>query len=404
MRCKIWLGLSLLLYSLITQAENQTITLDLQNASLPDALHILAKNNNMNVVISPQISGTVNLHLKNASTEEAFDHVLSAHDLTKWKIGNTWYVGSEEELLQRKQEEIKMQNVVIDASPLITRVWQIRYAKAEDLAHVLQDNGSSLLSPRGHVRVDNRTNMLCVQDIETHLFEIDHLIKRLDIPVRQVLIKTRLASVDSEFESELGFNFNVQSPLAQNTGIADAFSSGNHYSLAVVELPDGSLLDVKLSALENEGHGELISSPSLFTANQQTASIESGEEIPYQETNQNGATSVTFKKAVLSLKVTPQIMPNNQVLLTLQVNQDKPSNRIVLGVPAISTRQMNTQILVKNGQTIALGGIYETENELEQQRIPFLGKIPLVGFLFRQQNSAQRKRELLIFVTPKIIG
>jgi type IV pilus assembly protein PilQ len=161
---------------------------------------------------------------------------------------------------------------------------------------------------------------------------------------------------------------------------------------------------VQLSALENEGHGELISSPSLFTANQQTASIESGEEIPYQEVSKSGATSVAFKKAVLSLKVTPQVMPDHQVMLELQVNQDKPSNRMVLGVPAISTRQMSTHILIKNGQTIVLGGIYESDKEAGQRRIPFLGKIPLVGLLFRHQNSVLRKRELLIFVTPKIIG
>ena len=161
---------------------------------------------------------------------------------------------------------------------------------------------------------------------------------------------------------------------------------------------------MELSALENEGHGELISSPSLFTANQQTAFIESGEEIPYQEISRSGATGVAFKKAVLSLRVTPQVMPGNQVLLQLQINQDKPSNRVVLGVPAIATRQISTHILIKSGQTIVLGGIYEENKENQQQGIPFLCKIPLVGWLFKQQNVTHSKRELLIFVTPKVMS
>ncbi len=171
----------------------------------------------------------------------------------------------------------------------------------------------------------------------------------------------------------------------------------------MVPLPDTSLLDIQLAALEQNGRGELISSPSLFTANQQTASIESGEEIPYQEATNSGATSVVFKKAVLSLKVTPHVLPDNKVLLHLRVTQDKPSQRDVLGVPAITTRQITTNILVQNGQTIVLGGIYESDRTYGEQGIPYLGKIPLVGMLFRQHNSQASKRQLLIFVTPNIV-
>jgi type IV pilus assembly protein PilQ len=251
--------------------------------------------------------------------------------------------------------------------------------------------------------------MICVQDLPKQIQDVRVLIKKMDIPVQQVLIEARLASVDSDFERELGVNFAVQAPRINREeglvpSVSDPISRNTHFSLAVAKLADGSLLDVALSALENEGRGELISSPSLFTANQQTALIESGEEIPYQEVSASGATSVSFKKAVLSLKVTPQVLPGNKVLLQLQVNQDKPSNRIVLGVPAISTRQIATSILINNGQTLVLGGIYESNKEHEEQRIPFLGKIPLVGVLFRQQNAREGKRELLIFVTPKIIS
>ncbi len=237
--------------------------------------------------------------------------------------------------------------------------------KAEDIGHVLQDSTSSLLSKRGHVRVDVRTNIICIQDTADHLAESDKVIKRLDVPVQQILIEARLASVDNAFERELGINFAVNAegesaaPLAQ------------HYSLAVARLADGSQLDIQLAALENAGHGELISSPSLFTANQQTASIESGEEIPYQEKSLSGDTTIAFKKAVLSLKVTPQILPDNEVSLQLQVNQDRPSNLVVQGVPAISTRQISTHVLLNNGQTIVLGGFMKRTRSMRRREFHF---------------------------------
>jgi len=289
-------------------------------------------------------------------------------------------------------EELKTQEVVLQTELLVTRLWQMHYAKAEDMAHLLQDDHHSLLSSRGHVHADTRTNILCIQDISAHIKELDRIIKKLDIPVQQVLIEARLVSMDSDFERQLGINFMLHDAVEPT-----------HYSLAIAKLANQDLLDVRLAALENEGHGELLSSPSLFTANQQTAFIESGEEIPYQEVSKSGATSVAFKKAVLSLKVTPQIMPGNRVLLQLQVNQDKPTTHLILGVPTITTRQINTSVMVKSGQVIVLGGIYELNKEQNQQRIPFLGKIPLVGWLFTQQNNIENKRELLIFVIPKVL-
>jgi len=234
--------------------------------------------------------------------------------------------------------------------------------------------------------------------------DIRTVIQRLDVPVQQVLIEVQLASIDSDYERELGVSYQNQQPLSQDQSSSGYAPFNMHYGLALLKLTDGSLLRMQLSALERAGHGELISSPSLFTANQQTASIESGEEIPYQEISRSGATGVAFKKAVLSLKVTPQIMPGQYVLLQLQVNQDKPSNRIILGVPAITTRQMSTNVLVKSGQTIVLGGIYESDKGHQQQGVPVLNKIPLVGWLFKQQNVTDNKRELLIFVTPKVIS
>lgn len=386
-----WLAFLFIFLTSITLAE-PTISLDLQHVNLPDALRIIAKFLDKNIIISSSINGQVSLHLQNVPAQAAFDFLLNSQHLAKQLGNNIWLVVPRAELIQTEQEKVKLQEAVYETASLLIHVWQIHYAKADDIGRLIQDNNNSMLSKRGHVWVDSRTNSLCVQDIAERINDIQHLIKRLDIPVQQVLIAVRLANIDYDFERALGIHFSAAS-------VPDPAV----YSLAVARLANGSLLDMQLSALEKAGHGELISNPRLFTANQQTAEIETGEEIPYQEISRSGATGVAFKKAVLSLQVTPQVMPGNQVLLQLQVNQDKPSDRIILGVPAIATRQMRTHILIKDGQTIVLGGIYESDKENIQQSIPFLGKIPVVGWLFQQQNINEKKRELLIFVTPKII-
>lgn len=372
-----------------------TITLDFHHAAVSDVLYVLAKRMHKNVVVSPVVNEVMSLHLKQAEAKNAFDLVLVSQGLAQLQKGNVWYVAPQAEILKQAHDEVKLQEVAAETQPLVTRLWQIHYAKADDVVHLLQDQNYSLLSKRGQARVDQRTNVICVHDVVTRFSDIEALIKRIDVPVQQVLIEARLASVEVNKERTLGIDF---------VSRAMPYPEHEHrYSLAVVKLPDTSYLDVRLAALEQQGKGELISSPSLLTANQQTASIESGEEIPYQETTDSGATSVSFKKAVLSLSVTPQILPDEKVLLKLRVTQDRPSARLVLGVPAITTRQISTHILLKNGQTIVLGGIYETNQEHDVQEIPFLGKIPLVGGLFQQHNATATKRELLIFVTPKIV-
>lgn len=371
------------------------IAIDLQGVSVRDALQLIARQLNQNIIVSASVNGDVLLHIKDMSAIQAFDFILKSQGLSNLKEGNIWFIVPRNVLIQEKQDEWKQQQILIETEPLVTHIWQIRYAKAEDLSHLIQDGSHSLLSKRGFMQMDMRTNQICVRDIQENIFVIEKLIRRMDVPVKQVLIEARLASVDSDFERELGLHFSVQNGESVDT-------EAGHYSLAVAKLADGSLLDVQLSALENEGHGELISSPSLFTANQQTASIESGEEIPYQEISRSGGTGVAFKKAVLSLKVTPQILPNEQVQLQLQVNQDRPSSHVVLGVPAITTRQISSNVLAKNGQTIVLGGIFESTKDDTTERLPFLSKIPVVGLLFQQKSKTENKRELLIFITPHI--
>lgn len=409
MRTTIKLFLCILLFALFAMnAFAKNISLDLHNANLRESLQLIANVLEVNLIISPSITGTTSLHIEKISADELFELLLKTHGLTKIAVGKMWLIAPQSEIIQRKQEELKVIDAIANAEPLVTRAWPIRYAKADDIAHLLQDTNHSLLSKRGHVSVDGRTNTLFVQDVASALDPIQQLLKQLDVPVQQIVIEARIANVDSEFEREMGINFNLHSssdspdrlkirsdlPIAKQTGI--------NMGLAMVKLAEGTQLDLELSAMESEGRGNLIASPSLTTANQQTASIESGEEIPYQEVSKSGATSVAFKKAVLSLKVTPQIMPDNRILLQLSVNQDKASTRQVLGVPTIDTRQITTNVLVKNGQTIVLGGIYEEDKQRGEHRIPFLGTLPVIGVLFKQQDTIEKKRELLIFVTPKI--
>lgn len=404
-RCLLFLMMIFLHISQSAHAENKTISLELQNANLSDAVRLVAQALHLNVIMSPTIQGVATLHLSHALPQSAFDLLLAAHGLGKWRSGNVWYIAPRDELIKRKEQEQKWQQIADDTAPLTMQFWQIHYAKAQDLAHLLKDEHASLLSKRGSVHADARTNGIYIQDTQEKMQALRRLIKQLDVPVQQIAIEARLASVDSDCERELGISFAVMHENEHNR-------EGKHwlpqeigrYSLAVAKLADGSLLDVKLSALEMTGQAELISHPSLFTANQQPASIEAGEEVPYQEVSESGGTAVVFKKAVLGLKVTPQILPGNKVLLQLKINQDRPSARMVQGMPTISTRQITTNVLVKNGQTIVLGGIYETNRENGEQRLPFISQVPLIGALFKRQNKRENKRELLIFVTPRIIA
>lgn len=378
----------------IQWAAHGKISADFEDRPIADVLHQIAQFIDLNMVISPAVRGRASLHWQSVEPKSALASLIHSQRLSHWEAGGIWFVTTHAEFMQRQEEELRLKKILEDTAPVATRLWQIHYAKADDLADIIQDTHHSLLSRRGQIRVDSRTNILCIREQISRFQELDALIRRLDVPVRQIRIEALLASVDSDFEQALGVQFHL--------GKNSAALSPGPYSLAAVKLADGSLLNVQLAALEKEGHAELISSPSLLTANLQTAFIESGEEIPYQETSANGATSVTFKKAVLSLKITPHLLPDDQILLQLQVNQDKPSAHIILGVPAINTRQIKTQVLVKAGQTIVLGGIFETNSEQVEQRIPFLGTIPWAGKLFSQNNEMLRKRELLVFVTPKI--
>lgn len=372
-----------------------SVTLDAQWVRLSDVIYTLAKQMNMNVLVSPTIQSRITLHVQEVNPKQLFQMLLEGNELASLYSGKLTMVMPRESLIKMKQEIIKLQAAEERSAPLLVEFWQLQYAEANELARLLRQNQQHGLSARGQVRVDTRTNTLIVRDTDKHIRLAHRLVERLDVPVKQIRIETKLITIDSDFKHELGIQFSNQ-PRAHQAG-------GRGYSVAIARLPDGSSLDVTLSALENAGHAELISTPSLFTSNQQTASIEAGEEVPYQEVSESGGTAVAFKKAVLGLSVTPQLLPNNAVLLKLHINQDRPSQRMVLGVPTISTRQMTTQVLVQHGQTVVLGGIYEKNEEQSSEALPFISQVPLIGELFKHRSTRRSKRELLIFVTPKVI-
>lgn len=381
------------------------VTINIQMIPLADAVRMLAAYAKINIIVSPDVQGTVSLHVNHAEPVHVLESLFMTHGLAKSAKGNVWYIAPRTDMIKSQQEESQWRNDEESGAVLQSQSWKIHYARAVEIAEILQGNNTGILSDRGHLSVDMRTNQILARDTREHLVVMNRWIRRLDIPVKQVLVEARLVSMDQDAERQLGIDFSVRQPDAAATApvlFAHNEQKGK-YSIAIARLPDGSELDVKLVALEQQGRAELISSPSLFTGSQQEASIEAGEEVPYQEVSESGGTAVAFKKAVLGLKVTPQILPNGSVRLALKINQDRPAARMVQGVPSISTRQIVTNVTVRNGQTIVLGGIYEINHEQSQEGFPILGNIPIIGLLFSQHSKRDQKRELLIFVTPKIM-
>jgi type IV pilus assembly protein PilQ len=413
--------------------KGKRISLNFQNIKVRSVLQLLAEFTGVNMVVSDSVKGHITLRLRNVPWDQALDIILKTRGLAKRKIGGILMIAPSKEMYAQEEQELKANTQVKQLAPIESELIQIRYAKAEDIVTLLKNKENTLLSARGNVSVDKRTNTIWLQDTAQKIEEIRDLIHKLDKPVKQVLIEARVVTVDTAFEKDLGARFgvtnpnhlsgtlnganqlaqgvepsevepftrrlNVDLPAPKSSAGADPASIG----LAVAKLGAGFMLDLELSALESEGRGEVISSPHLVTANQQPALIESGEEIPYEQATSSGATSVVFKKAVLSLQVTPQITPDKRVVLDLIVNQDVLSEREINGVPAINTKELQTRVLVDNGQTVVLGGVYTQDRRNRVERVPLLGSLPVIGHLFRHEHTSDMRQELLIFITPKII-
>ena len=412
----------------------ERLSLNFQNIEVRAVLQLIADFTGINMVTSDTVSGNLTLRLKNVPWDQALDIVLKTKGLAKRESGNVMLIAPTEEIAAREKLELEASKQIVELAPLINETIQVNYAKASDLASLIKSKEKSFMSARGSINIDQRTNKLLVQDTAENVDMIIALVEELDIPIRQVLIESRIVLASNQFTRELGVKFGVSSETVSGSrsiatsGSLNAADSWNQFGvtpqlderlnvnlpavsstagsigLAIAKLPFGTLLDLELSAAQAEGKSETVSSPKVITADQQEAIIEQGQEIPYQEASSSGATSVAFKKAVLSLKVTPQITPDDRIVMDLIVNKDSPDfGNLVQGVPPINTQNVETQVLVDNGETVVLGGVYEQTKTKSIDRVPFFGDLPLVGGLFRNKTETNDKSELLIFVTPKLL-
>ena len=438
--------------------EGERLSLNFQDIEVRSVLQLLADFTDQNVVVSDSVEGEVTLRLKNVPWDQALDIILKSKGLAMRQNGNVLMVAPADEIAAREQLELESAQKVHKLSKLRTEMIQVNYAKAENIAEVLRAGQSEssggdsisagsnegLLSDRGSASIDERTNTVLITDTAESLEKIHALIAKLDIPVRQVLIESRVVIATDDFNEEMGMRVGLTRYPDNNTSGGYGITSGNLGAVTnvfnqaiggesdeTVEAPDrwnvnlpasnpagsigfnfgtlplGAFLELELSAMEAEGRGEVVSSPRVITANQHEAHIEQGVEIPYLEASSSGAATVSFKKAVLGLVVTPQITPDDRIIMDLTVNKDSVGEYFGAGanqIPTVDTREVSTQVLVDNGATIVLGGIYEQVRQKSTRKVPFLGDLPILGRLFRTDLTRDEKNELLIFVTPKIIN
>ena len=406
------------------------ISLDFQDVPVRQVLQIIAQVNNFNLVTTDTVNGNVTISLSGVPWDQALDMILRVRGLDKRLEGNILLIAPTEELMARETQALQSKKQVSDLAPLHTVNISVNYAKAASLASILKSPEGGILSDRGAVTVDERTNTLLIRDTLLSIDQARKMIDALDIPVKQVLIESRMVTVLDNVDEQLGVRWGF-SDRQDDNGVsgslegADTIASGVVPSIddrlnvnlpvsgaagtigfQIASLIDGTILDLELSALESENKGEIIASPRITVANQQEAYIEQGTEIPYVQATSSGATSVEFKKAVLSLKVTPHITPDNRIILDLVVTQDTRGETVSTSTGeavAIDTQEIKTQVLVENGETIVLGGIFQQTSSDGVTKVPVFGDLPLVGALFRNTSVLQEKRELLIFVTPKIV-
>lgn len=413
--------------------QGRPMTLNFQGISVRAALQIIAGYNDFNLVTSDSVTGNITLRLDGVPWDQALDVVLRIKGLDKRMDGSILMVAPAEELAAREAKDLKAKQQVEDLEPLYSEYIRLNYAKAENFADLLKTDTNSIITARGSVSVDQRTNTLLVKDTVKSIENIRRMIETLDIPVQQVVIESRMVTVRDNVTEDLGVRWGfsdqgssvgISGSLEGAEGIYNATSTSNAPSISdrlnvnlpitnpaasiglhIAKLANGTLIDLELSALEEENKGEIIASPRIIAANQQKARIEQGTEIPYTESASSGATTVSFKKAVLSLEVTPHITPDNKVILDLIITQDTRGDTVQTGTGeavSIDTQEIQTQVLVENGQTVVLGGIFQQQIINTTSKVPILGDIPYVGRLFKTTSEFNEKRELLIFVTPKI--
>jgi len=423
----------------ILDREGKLISINFQDIPVRNVLQLIADYNDFNLVVSDSVSGNLTLRLDGVPWQQVLDIILQVKGLDKRVDGNVILVAPRAELDLREQQALEKSRLEQELGELKSEIIKINFAKATDIADMIGGDGSvSMLSDRGSITIDERTNSLLIRELAENISVIREIIESLDIPVKQVQIEARIVTVTEGSLDELGVRWGVSStngsfkvggsiegnyPTIQpyngdngddsnsldnylNVNLGATSPNASSIAFQVAKLGSDTLLDLELSALQQESKAEIISSPRLITTNKKPAYIEQGTEIPYLESSSSGATSVSFKKAVLSLKVTPQITPDNRLVLDLSVTQDRPGQVVKTGTGeavAIDTQRIGTQVLVNNGETVVLGGIFQHSVSNTVDKVPVLGDLPLLGALFRRSYENVGKSELLIFVTPKVV-
>ncbi|RZO80155.1 MAG: type IV pilus secretin PilQ [Halieaceae bacterium] len=417
------------------------ISLNFQDIEVRAVLQLIADFTELNLVASDSVTGNITLRLQNVPWDQALDLVLKTRGLDSRQVGNVLMVAPAQEIAERERQEIEANKQLAELAPLQSEFIRIRYAKAIDVIGLFEagsEEGGSLISERGSVVVDERTNSIVVTDTAAKLSEIRDLIEKVDIPIRQVMIEARIVIASSNIDEQLGIRWgggylnvngdkftSVAGDTASVTSLNNQLIGGGQVTapsapfvdLGVAEGTSGFavgftstdlFLTAELSALEASGEGEVVSQPKVITGDKQKASIKSGTEIPYQEGAASGATTTAFKEAVLKLDVTPNITPDDRVLLDLVVNQDSVGALVPSGngglIPTIDTTELTTQVLVGNGETVVLGGVFKNEELVKVEKVPVLGDIPYLGKLFKSTANTQQKTETLIFITPRILS
>jgi type IV pilus assembly protein PilQ len=419
------------------------LSLNFQNIEVRAVLQVLADFTGLNIITSDTVTGNLTLRLKDVPWDQALDIILTAKGLDMRKTGNVIWIAPRDELATKEKLALEAQAQISDLEPVRTESFQLNYQRAEDLQKLITDSTQRILSKRGSAVVDSRTNTIFVQDIDSKLDQVRSLIRQIDVPVRQVMIEARIVEASDTFSKNIGVRLGVHDQTGRGVGtgiggtrmtvgggladtgfhtvqssgtpdfIADSTSvnmpapgiggvNPGQFSLILMNDAMTKFLNLEISALQADGQGKIVSSPRVITADNVEATIEQGTEIPYQQATSSGATSISFRKATLSLKVKPQITPDDNIIMKLDVHKDSVGQTTAAG-PSIDTKQVVTEVLVENGGTVGIGGIYEQDQQDAETKVPVLGDVPLLGRLFKQNLKRNDKRELLIFVTPRIL-
>lgn len=433
----------------LAPSQNNRISFYFQDVEVRTLLDLIAKTSGVNFIISDAVKGKTTLNLKNVTWQQALDIILQSRGLASKRIGNAMYISTAEDIALNQTKKLQADQELSNLSPLDSKLIMLKYTDATLVAKFLKGESGNILTPRGQVAVDVRMNSVIVRDVKSNLREIVHYIRRLDVPSKQVSIEARIVEIDSDYESQIGVRLGISNTrsfsgslfganqLAQGINVAnvqgnDPTSEGGalvneaprlNFNIPAAQLSTGAnpatiglalarlgpiLLDLELSALEEEGHTQIVSKPRIVTANQQKASIQTGTEIPYAESTSSGATSISFKNAVLGLEITPQITPDNRILLKLKANQDSPGTQLnitatTLGPPTINTQSVESYVMLNDNETVVIGGVFKLTKTNTYDRVPFFADLPIVGGLFKHRGIHNQTNELLIFITPKII-